>query len=57
MEETMIESIISKYLEGNANEDESLAVIEYMMDSKGHRFVLEMAAVCYKQMMPPNYNL
>lgn len=57
MEETMIENIISKYLDGDASEDESITLIDYMMDSKEHRIVLEMAAVCYTQMMPASHNL
>lgn len=47
-----LESIMAKYLEGYANEQESLLVLDYLMDSTRNRRTFNFAASGFIRMMP-----
>lgn len=43
---------MAKYLEGYATEQESLLVLEYLMESMRNRKMFNLAASCYNRMLP-----
>lgn len=47
-----LESIMAKYLEGLATEQESLLVLDYLMESERNRRMFNIAASGYTRMMP-----
>lgn len=47
-----LESIMAKYLEGLATEQESLLVLDYLMESKRNRRMFNIAASGFNRMMP-----
>lgn len=48
----IFESIMAKYLEGRATEQESLLVLDYLMESIRNRSMFNIAASGFDRMMP-----
>lgn len=52
MNKQQTESIMAKYLEGRATEQESLLILEYLMESMRNRRMFNIAASSYNRMLP-----
>lgn len=52
MNKQKIESIMAKYFEGRATEQESLLVLDYLMESTRNRRMFNIAASGFNRMLP-----
>lgn len=55
MEEQKLEIIMAKYLEGRTTEQESLVILDYLMESDRNRSMFELASSAYFSMIQ-NFN-